>query len=329
MARPERRALPDNLDPLVDTLSNVVGILVIVVALTQLQLGDALTRVVELDRMREEQELVKALMPTEAEQQAARRDVLMRRTDADLDEATRMAAETLLELAELDPAAQTGPTETLEALEDRLEASREKLAERLRVRDQRAHYEAQLQNVPKRMVARLPDPQVLQGKDSWILVRYGRVYLSDREALLKNGSRAIGRILQDGGNRRVRGDEFASVARYLRKRDVGHGNFRWQLQAEPKPRVQLEWRSRDAGLEHADLAASSTMRKWLAARSPEVDIIRFHVWADSFEAYLSAREAVEKAGFRAGWIGYESDDFLELGLRFGPPAPITGPVEVD
>jgi hypothetical protein len=329
MPPPERRSVPDNLDPLVDTLSNVVGILVIVVALTQIQLGDALARVVELDRMRGEQERVRDSFPTEAEQQAARRDVLALRTEADLDEAASMAIETLSKLAELDSAAETDARESIDLLERRLDASKEKLDESLRMRDQRALYEARLQTVPKNMVARLPDPQVFQGKESWIMVRYGRVYLSDREALLENGSRAIGRILQDGIDRQIRGDEFDSVARYLRKREVGAGNFRWQLETDPNIRVQLEWRSEDAGLEHNDLSTSRAMREWLVARSPEVDLIKFHVWADSFEAYLAAREVVEEAGFRAGWIGYEIEQDFDLGLRFGPPEPRTGPVEVD
>jgi hypothetical protein len=329
MPPPERRSVPDNLDPLVDTLSNVVGILVIVVALTQIQLGDALARVVELDRMRGEQERVRDSFPTEAEQQAARRDVLALRTEADLDEAASMAIETLSKLAELDSAAETDARESIDLLERRLDASKEKLDESVRMRDQRALYEARLQTVPKNMVARLPDPQVFQGKESWIMVRYGRVYLSDREALLENGSRAISRILQDGIDRRIRGDEFDSVARYLRKREVGDGNFRWQLETDPNIRVELEWRSEDAGLEHNDLSTSRAMREWLVARSPEVDLIKFHVWADSFEAYLAAREVVEEAGFRAGWIGYEIEQDFDLGLRFGPPEPRTGPVEVD
>ncbi len=325
----ERRSVPDNLDPLVDTLSNVVGILVIVVALTQIQLGDALARVVELDRMRGEQEDVRAAIPTEAEEQLARRDVLLRRTEGDLEEAARLARETLARLAELEMDREAESTEDIEALERHLEASQEELDESLRMRDQRARYEARLQTVPKQMVARLPDPQVFQGKESWIMVRYGRIYLTDREALFDNGSRAIRRILQDAGDRRIRADEFDAVARYLRKREVGDKSFRWALQTEPEVRVQLEWRSPDAGLEPDKLMTSSAMRAWLAARSPDVDFLKFHVWADSFEAYLEAREVVEKAGFRAGWVGHEVDQDLEVGLRFGPPEPKTGPVEVD
>ncbi len=329
MASPERRTIPDNLDPLVDTLSNVVGILVIVVALMQLQLGDALTRVVELERIRIERERDHALSPTGAKGRAQRRDVLLRRTEADVEESIRIATATLAQLGALTPSEGRDDLERIDELENRLDALQVSLAESKRVRDRRSRYETRLQKVPKRMVARLPDPQVLHGKESWILVRHGRVYLADREALLREGSRAIGLILQDPVHRRVREDEFDSVARYLRKRNVGHGNFRWQLETEPDVRVQLAWHSQDAGLEHADLAASRALREWLAVRSPDIDFIRFQVWGDSFEAYLAAREAITAAGFRGGWRGYEIDQEFDLGLRFGPPDPTTGPVEVD
>jgi hypothetical protein len=38
------RGVPDNLGPLVDTLSNVVGILIMVIVVTRLELGEALDR---------------------------------------------------------------------------------------------------------------------------------------------------------------------------------------------------------------------------------------------------------------------------------------------
>jgi hypothetical protein len=188
----------------------------------------------------------------------------------------------------------------------------------------------ELQRVPKRRVARLPDPQVVQGKTSWILVRNGRIYLADREELFEEGQRAILRVLgevaQDG---HVRPDEFGAVARYLRKREAGVGNFRWYMKTEPEIRVELALRSPDEGLEHPELAENLAMRSWLARRSPEIDFIQFHVWGDSFEAYLAAREVIESAGFRAGWQGYEVGDELDLPLRFGPAAPEVGPVSVD
>ena len=87
MPEPSRRGIPDNLDPLVDTLSNVVGILVVVVALTQLQVGDALDRLVELDASRlpgarshtSALEIEHAAMSERLEEAGLRRDAILDR----------------------------------------------------------------------------------------------------------------------------------------------------------------------------------------------------------------------------------------------------------
>ena len=82
-------------------------------------------------------------------------------------------------------------------------------------------------------------------------------------------------------------------------------------------------------VELVDAGKTRAMRAWLAERSPEIDFITFHVWADSFEAYLEAREVIEAAGFQAGWRGYEVDDELDVPVRLGRAAPEVGPIQVD
>jgi hypothetical protein len=330
---PARRAIPDNLDPLVDTLSNVVGILVIVVALTQIQLGDALTRVIELDLRRSETERAGGSTPRDYPVLQARRDALLLRTEVDIDESIAMARRTLDSLEAGPIASSTVQGASIEELEARVTASKAAVDERRSARDRRVQYAERLAQVPKKMVARLPDPMVMQGKESWIIVRYGRIFLADRANLFEEAERAIVRILgtvvERGRPRAIRPDEYAAISLYLRKRDVGAGNFNWHLRTDAPVRVELVWRSKDPGLHAADLAGNVELDRWLAERSPSIDAIRFHVWADSFEAYLAAREAVEAAGFRAGWTGYEEDRELALPLRIGPANPDIGPVVVD
>jgi hypothetical protein len=178
-------------------------------------------------------------------------------------------------------------------------------------------------------VARLPDPQIIQGREAWLFVRHGRLYLVDREALFEQGRRAIERIVRDGTTREIRPDEFESVAHYLRKSDIGHGNLRWSLETRPAVHLELAWRSRDGGIERSRLATDPDFRAWLARHRPEVDSVRFHVWSDSFETYLEARTLVEAAGFRAGWTGHEAAEEFAIRLRFGAPLPEIRPLEVD
>ena len=329
MAPRVRRTLPDNLDPLVATLSNVVGILVIVVVLTQIEVGGALARVVELDGLRGLLGAGHAIATAERESLAERRAALLRRTDVGVEASLARADATLEALEAIPEVSSKDADQSLDALEERLVEARRALAEAREGDERRAAFAAALERVPRRLVARLPDPVIVEGRESWILVRYGRIYLTDRLPLFEQGTREIGRLLPSGENRGVRRDQFESVALYLRKRVVGLGNFRWLLRTQPEVRVELAWRSRDPGLAFTDLAREPAFRAWLRARDPALDFLRFQVWGDSFEAYLAAREVVEAAGFRAGWRAHEVDEELRLPIRFGPAERPIRRLEVD
>jgi hypothetical protein len=325
-----RRELPDNLDPLVDTLANVVGILVIVIALTQLELGDALARVIELDDLRAAAERDHAdSLPHQMSELAARNEALLRRTDVASREAIELAHALLEALSAIDETTsddrRVGPEERAKQIAE-LERT---VASAEQSKETRAEYARTLRQVPSQMVARLPDPQIVTGIEAWILVRHGRVYVVDKKALFDEGSRAIGRILANGQGRSIRPDEFEAIARYLRKHSVGLGSFEWQFKTDPSTRVELAWRSRDGGIERTRLAQDPTWSNWLREKSPDRDFIQFHVWSDSFETYLEARQAVEAAGFRAGWVGHAEDEEIELGLRFGVAQPLERQIEVD
>lgn len=326
MASRPRRAIPDNLDPLVDTLANVVGILVIVIVLTQIELGDALARVTLLDAARARGEQSHAEVVPEIEQTLTQRaDALSRRTDVELDQAAELARSVLASLEAI-------PVERVDragAELERVAALREALDVARIEADARAAYADEIREVPARMVARLPDPEVVRGREVWVMVRHGRIYLVDRAKLFDSGSQSIGRILADAQNRRVREDEFEAVALYLRKRVVGDRNFRWQLEADPQPRVELVWQTTDGGIDPTQLDVDPRWRAWLASLERESDFVRFQVWSDSFEAYLAARQSIEAAGLRGGWTGYAEDEELVRILRFGVRRPDQGPVEVD
>lgn len=328
MANRPRRAIPDNLDPLVDTLANVVGILVIVIVLTQIELGDALTRVIELDAARLRAEASHADGRSALEDGLAERAAaLARRSDEAPEQAIDRAREVLAELESLPP---EGPDAATAAADgERVRALRSELDRVREAARERERYAAEIREVPARLVARLPNPEIVRGTESWVLVRYGRVYPVDREKLFDVGSDGIARILKDGVGRPVRDDEFEAIALYLRKRPIGDGNFRWRLETEGTPRVELHWESRDGGIDRARLDSDPRWRAWLAERSPDRDFVRFHVWNDSFETYLAARQSVEAAGLRAGWRGYPSDRELESFVRFGPRPGRVRDVRVD
>jgi hypothetical protein len=345
MNSPRRRALPDNLDPLVDTLSNVVGILVIVIALTQLELGDALARIAKGGAAPTSTQATEPLVPPESQlpradatrEQAAlaeRLEAIRARGGTDL--ATVAASlrgvlarwNDLAPVENLDADAGRGARTEVEAarsaakaLESSVARARKALDDAQANQSHRRTYAGSLESVPRQLVARLPDPEVVEGREAWIFVRYGRVYPIDREALFDAGRRAIERIVPDGATRSLRPDEMEAVSLYLRKSAIGLGPHRWQLELEPAYRLSLDWQTRDGGIERSRLANDAALASWLAAHRPDVDTIRFHVWSDSFETYLEARTRIEAAGYRAGWNGLEADEELVVGLRFGAPEP--------
>ncbi|MAG34155.1 MAG: hypothetical protein CL908_25020 [Deltaproteobacteria bacterium] len=329
MAESERHAIPDNLDPLVDTMSNVVGILVIVVALTQIQLGDALDRVAELDAQRGRAEQAHgARRPSAADALARQREALFRRSDESPERAAEVARAMLARIEAL-PSAAPEDAETLESLTVRLDSAERALAQSRLALDHRSEFAAALQRVPKKKVARLPDPAIVRGKESWMLVRYGRIYLVDTEKLYEAGSRAIEQIIAGSLTPSLRREALEDVDFYLRKKKVGFGNFRWRMRTEPSVFMEVTWRDLDVGIEPTRLDHDVALSTWLAIRSPEIDVIHFRVWSDSFEAYLAARERVEKAGFQARWTGLELDQEIGVPIRFGARSSRIIPIEVD
>ncbi|MHA7837491.1 MAG: hypothetical protein ACX98W_08550 [bacterium] len=334
-----RRGLPDNLDPLVDTLSNVVGILVMVVALTQIQVGDAIDRLMAVEAAERSPSSDPvgiaeggpgAAAASDLAQLEARRERVLARAGSTLEGSLRAAETMLARVMEMPSGERTSVDAGGEALRARILERRSEL-ERARgsLADREAHAEA-LREVPRELVARLPDPEVLTGREQWIFCRHGRCYLASQAELVGAGESAIGRILVHHLDARtVRPDEYEALAHYLRKKDIGHGPFVWRFVTRPEPRARLVWTSRESGIEPSRLESSPALRRWLVARDPTKDFIRFHVWSDSFEAYLEARRIVETAGFRAGWKAYETGEELDLPVTFGSRRPAERPIEVD
>ena len=145
MASGGRRGLPDNLDPLVDTLSNVVGILVIVIATMQIQLGDALERVLDLAIQRAAEAGDGASGPSaRALALDRRRDEIFRRADAEADEATRRA-DALRAALERAPSDVTADGEDLES---RLADAERELARAREALQRRREHVAVLERAP-------------------------------------------------------------------------------------------------------------------------------------------------------------------------------------
>lgn len=333
------RSQDQNLDSLLDTMANVVGILVVLIAVTQLSVGDAVDRISQsAGREIEVSPAEVALMRTRSE---ALQDSIVA-AEADLAARTPTAKRTGLLLDELRP-----HIENLEALEgryelggdgapklageiDRLQAAVTRLSAEVADAEARASgLEALLADVasetrPK--IARLPNPRPppASAEQVAIFCRYGRVSLLDlpgMNATLETGIRGA-----LGDNRLPSLEDRAWLTNLFDKVDVGSGNFRWSIRDDGDARrmfADIEWVDRSAGEQWSDLQrGDSEFVRALSQIRRSGRYLRFYVWSDSFEVYLEARFLAEQMGWQIGWLPIEKDEEVGQSLVGGNRRPV-------
>ena len=312
-ARRVRSGSAQNLDSLLDTMANVVGILIVLMAVTQMTVNDAferirisqtdLTREVSRKRLAAERDLAATDGASlEDALEAARLRAHVDRLQSDpstarvVDDATATAqiAQTRLKMRRL---------------EQRIGAKRTELSN-LQIRV--ANY--QDNPVPAAAELRLPDPRPapLGAKPVVFLCRYGRVLFPDLQRLQDEFFQVVGQAR-------------SRPSTYFRDHDVGNRDLRWRIIETPGGMVaQLDWRHAEAGETLDEVRApGSRLQAVLKGYDPERHYVQFYVWGDSYEPYLEARRQAESLGFAVGWEPYE----IGQGLKFArspstPPTPI-------
>ncbi len=336
-SRARRRGVEQNLDSLLDTMANVTGILVVMLAVVQISSGDAVGRLHAL--LDERPELTPASLAAATEQAAAIRAELapLAAQGQELAGRRQQAQETLASLRadtaglreEIAAASAGGP----EALRARLreatareQALRGDLArakeEQSALRDQAAAAAR-----PQRRSVRLPDPRPAPAgaREVPVLVRYGRALVIDDQTLLDELYRGVERALNvplDGLSLSLLPlSQRARLRSHFDRLPIGADGLRWRITGEGADLAAiLEWRRRTLGETAEELAQpSSEFQRELRRTSPNRAFLRYLVWADSFDAYLAARRASDGAGFAAGFSAFENQDDVHQ--------PLTRPVQ--
>jgi len=319
-------------------MANVVGILVMLVAVAQLAMGNALERIaedavpielspelVETSEQRQlevEEAIVRAQGELEALPLTARRDgLLLAEAEATLAELEGLAGADMLEESSFESlAAQTNEQDgQLRALEqDRKRASAQvsKLNGLLK--------EVKAETRPK--IARLPDPRPPpKNKQPLVfLARYGRVVPVDSGQLVKQLNAGVASAL---GPRRGRGftaSERRWLENYFDKQRgyLGDANFYWSLKDEGTKSffAGLAWRTQETGDSVSELRlGNSAFASELDEFSARERFVQFWVWPDSFEAYLEARYLAEAEGYDVAWSPVEGRH--PVGVQLVGPRP--------
>jgi hypothetical protein len=357
--RSKTSATGGNLDSMLDTLTNVVGILVIVLVAVQLSSQEAASRIAEQLEKIDPQEVARleqaaADAKRQAEEAAAavreqRQAVTnpraeLSRLEASLQIEQDLARQAAARAAELEKQRTAHLEAAAAAAKQAAAATVKQEAARTAAEERLAERRRELENLPVLAAppakeVRLPDPRPAPRgvKELRVLCREGRIWLVDIEALqakaLKRADYVVRSKRLDPDNDRWIPDGQTFVEEFNRA-PVRDGGFTMKLELLKNsvwPRLVLE---RGSGEQPDDaIKGTGELARALRRFKPDTHIVRFFVWPDSFEAYLGVREFTNGRGFAAGWepVGSPAEHRIPLGkYRIGqkpPPAPPPPPGE--
>ncbi len=347
------------LDSLLDTMTNVVGILVMVLIATQLGVKDAVSRISEsevvdasaLEAARQELLLTKSqrdaiesqlndLQPAdhqEIEVKLAdlRRQVQERRTELDREQV--VANQFALKI-ESDTKKAEQARKQIQEIAD-AKAKRESLqAELTKAIDQEASLKALLdetpeQEVPPAKVVTLPDPRPAPegARQVTFLCTNNRVYpvAADdwRDGIRQKAEFLVkAKRLDRGPAVGVDKEQFIKEFKKANRR-LSDEFFEVELyDAGIYPRLKFTPKPNSGATQDEVLKPRSRFQRLLARLDKTKYYARFIVLPDSFEVYLAARAVADEAGLLSGWdpqgSGWEYTTYLGGPILFGPkPKP--------
>ncbi len=357
MARRKSSDSGGSLDSLLDTVTNVVGILVIVLVITQLGVSDAMNRIkAHLDTLPEitEQEMarveldaaeIKMLLETERE----REELLDADELPDPEELERQRALIARLKAELERLAKASGNR--KEIEKQVAALEKEIAEReakiKRTLEEIATLRALLDETPEPgdapppKVVNLPNPRTApKGITPVIfLCRNGRVAWVDQDGLRLEALKRIRRI-QSRGERQKNVIDCQTLIQEFDKATIGDRDFALRIKVyngTPQLLPELTESGGDATERLTRRGNRPVFENRLRKMNPQKQYCRFYVWPDSFETYLEARKIVQRHEFLSGWLPFRGEQPWTFPLGGGvtltcsddPPKPPPKPTPVD
>jgi len=357
------------LDSLLDTMTNVVGILIIVLVVTQLGVQSAVNRIASSVQV-DPGELEKVILELE-EKQKERQDL---EDDLDTLDPDKSKLEDLIKRLQSESTSKNAVLESKQGdlkkalvAQAEIETARKEAEKNKKLRnelskelgdtiDKIAKLEATLDDTPPRdvlpaKVVNLPNPRPAPDgiKQLTFIVTGNQVYPLSIDDLRKGARKRaefqarsnLRRFLKDPKDP-SQGLDGAKFVKEFNERRLTDDFFRAEMyDAGGSPRLRLEPKS--DGYSVAEIEnPRSRFARLIRSIDPSKAYFRFLVMPDSYDAYVSARRVVDEAGFLAGWQpqGETWKYTTSLGgeLRFGPkpkndkpapPKPTTKPNVID
>jgi len=348
MRRPKKSG-GASLDSLLDTMTNVVGILVILLTVTQLGVGDAVKRIGASDSVKPEV-LAQARLKL-AQVQKLRNELIRRLKALVYDESTDAGKELVKLRSQIDDheadlavlrqrrqerLALAGRFEEVRKLIEEHEKKEKELLEKINTGEaELASLRAALAETPElgpppAKIVNLPNPRKAPegAKPLTFLCREGRILYADvegyRERAQKRADYLVARKKLDGGpDAGVDGQRLVQEFNREKMRD---DDFELALTVRGRtPKLVLKRRENAGDLAEQLDRTSSGFQQRIRRIDPKRYYLQFLVWPDSFETYLKARQIADQRGLLGGWVAMTTSGEYSVNLggeiRCGPPPP--------
>lgn len=303
-----------SLDSLLDTMTTVVGILIILLIVLQVGAEQAVKQMVQVikeDNATQLQEMALAQVKEDQERVKKEKNELLQKAT----QKNKAAQQALAQIAQLqkEVAAVRQPSPPVTKLQKEAkaaEAAAQAAARKLKQEEtELKSMQALLAKTEKPVASdltkdiNLPDPRepVKGAKPFYFLCRDAKIFPVDGENL-KN--RAVAGIKASKVAPNGAGEYDAKkLAVYFQKNPIANAYFRLQPKSGGDKLIRFYVSRKETGGEDAEALAkpNSAFAKTLAGIDPTKRYLLFHVFADSFEVYLSARALAAKSEFPAGW----------------------------
>ena len=331
------------LDSLLDTLTNVVAILVIMLIVTQLGVSDAVERIaktkpVDLEKLAEQKkELAERLEESDSlTQQIAvasdispeQLDVQLRnvKTEIDASQAVLNESAQKKQALVLMQAAQQQQEEKAKDIEELTKEIATRLADIQKVEAQLE--ETPLREAPAAKIVNLPNPRPApQGSRPFLfVVQEEQVFPVDVEGFRQRAKEQAAQIIRNAklGRDPELGIDAARFIELFNKKKLFDDYFEVTITAKGNSPFLVFKPRPNKGEELKSLTRPrSLFQRGLQSLDPAKWYASFMVWPDSFETYLTARAVAAEIGFSAGWAPQVTTANYEVYLgnefKFGPP----------
>jgi hypothetical protein len=334
-----------NLDSLMDTLTNVVGFMIMLMVMMMLGVGDAVKRIKETNPelggvSAQELAQIKAQAADVAAVLAKLQEQAQPLSLSAADAAAQLAREKAA-LAELHKQVQNlppapAPTKSPDSkLDEQIKKMTELEKQVLAQQQELAKLQALLAQTPEpaRIATKnvkLPDPREAPkgAKPVYFFCRGGQIYPVDFVSLKEVALNTLKRV--PNGSNKDGTVNCDVVAQAFNTKTLGDRQTIIRLEAKPDA-LLIYFQPRPGIAEDLQAIERPTSSFQRIARKAAQDgqYARFHVWSDSYEIYLQARKFTDSINLPAGWDPFNIDQEWKPRLYeikcFGAPAPPTPP----